>query len=114
MSDVIYIEAEPHERRRHRRTPVGVSVRLHFAGRTIPASAELIDLSPQSCYLRGVSAPQNAKLALGFMLHGTEVCLAAGQVVRVDKAGFAMSIKRSNPAFSTFVSNVCGTHANAA
>jgi hypothetical protein len=114
MSDVICIDAEPHERRRHRRTPVGVSVRVHFAGRTMPTSAELIDLSPQSCYLRGVTAPTNAKLALGFILHGKQICLAAGSVVRVDKAGFAMTIRRCNPAFSTFQGHVCAPTAHAA
>lgn len=114
MSDVIYIEAEPHERRRHRRTPVGVPVRVHFAGRTMPVSAELGDLSPGSCYLRGVCAPANAKLAFGFVLSGTEVCLAAGRVVRTDSGGFAMFIQRSNPAFSGFLDAVCGAQANAA
>jgi len=107
MSALICLEAEPHERRRHRRTPVGVSVRIHFAGRTMPASAELSDVTPESCYLRGVSAPADAKLAFGFVLGGTDVCLAAGRVVRTDQGGFAMFIQRSNPAFSGFLSTVC-------
>ena len=114
MSDVITIDAEPHERRRHRRTPVGLQVRVHFAGHTMPATAELTDVTPESCYLRGVAAPANSKLAFGFMLGGTDVCLAAGRVVRTDPCGFAMFFHRSNPAFSGFLANVCATQAHAA
>jgi hypothetical protein len=115
MSDLITIEAEPHERRRHRRTPVGMPVRVHFAGHTLPVTAELTDVTPDSCYLRGVNAPLGAKLAFGFMLAGTEVvCLAGGRVVRTDKGGFAMFIQRSNPSFSGFLGNVCAAQASAA
>jgi hypothetical protein len=114
MSDLITIDAEPHERRRHRRTPVGLQVRVHFAGHTMPVTAELSDVTPESCYLRGISAPPDAKLAFGFMLAGAEVCLAAGRVVRTDKHGFAMFIQRSNPAFTGFLGNVCAAQANAA
>lgn len=114
MSDIICIDAEPHERRRHRRTPVGMPVRVHFAGRTMPVTAELSDLSPGSCYLRGVSAPADAKLAFGFLLGGKEVCLAAGRVVRTDNGGFAMFINRSNRAFSGFLHTICGAQAHAA
>lgn len=114
MSVLITIEAEPHERRRHRRTPVGMQVRVHFAGHTMPVTAELTDVTPESCYLRGISAPADSKLAFGFLLRGTEVCLAAGRVVRTDRAGFAMTIQRSNPAFSGFLSHVCAAQAHAA
>ncbi|HEX2657677.1 MAG TPA: hypothetical protein VHU40_05375 [Polyangia bacterium] len=114
MSELITIEAEPHERRRHHRTPVGLPVRVHFGGRTMPATAELTDVTPESCYLRGISAPTESKLAFGFLLRGTDVCLAAGRVVRTDRGGFAMFIQRSNPAFSRFLASICVTQAHAA
>ena len=100
------LAAPPSERRRHRRTPVGLRVRVHFRGRTIPATAELTDVSPAGCYVRGVAAPAQAKLALGFVGRKDRVCLAAGQVLRVDPDGFAVKIHRANAAFMDFVADI--------
>lgn len=94
------------ERRRHRRTPVGLRVRVHFVGRTLPVTAELTDVSPGGCYVRGVAAPGQAKLALGFVGRKSRVCLAAGQVLRVDQGGFAVKLQRSNKAFMDFVDDI--------
>lgn len=94
------------ERRRHARTPVGLPVRVHFAGRELPVTAELGDLSPGGCYFRGVAAPVAAKLAFGFVLPGRQVCVAGGQVLRVDTAGFAVAINRANSAFFDFLASV--------
>lgn len=94
------------ERRRQARLPVELQVRVHFAGRTMPVTAGLADISTDGCYLRGLTAPQAAKLALGFRMGGDRVCLAAGQVVRVDQGGFAVRFDRRNAAFENFIAQI--------
>ena len=44
------------DRRRHTRTPVGLPVRVHFAGRTMPVTLEMVDASHGGCYLKGGAA----------------------------------------------------------
>jgi len=94
------------ERRRQRRLPIELQVRVHFVGRTMPVTAGLADVSTDGCYLRGLTAPQAAKLAIGFRMGRDRVCLAAGQVVRVDQGGFAVRFDRRNAAFENFVSQI--------
>ena len=94
------------ERRRHPRIPIGLMVRVHFAGRTVPLSVELSDISQGGCYFEGATAPAEARVAFGFVLPGQQVCVAAGQVLRVDPRGFAVSIDRSNDGFTEFMSCV--------
>ncbi len=94
------------ERRRQRRTPIEIQVRVHFAGRTLPVTAHLADVSTDGCYLRGVAAPPDARLALGFEARRGRVCLAAGRVVRVDQGGFGVRFDRRNTAFENFVAQI--------
>jgi hypothetical protein len=101
-----WLESPTSERRRHTRTPVGLPVRVHFAGRELPVTAELGDLSQGGCYFRGVAAPVDSKLAFGFVLPGRQVCVAGGQVLRVDGGGFAVAINRANSAFFDFLASV--------
>jgi len=99
-------EGQTPERRRHKRTPVGLPVRVHFAGHELPLTAEMSDLSPGGCYFRGVSAPLDSKLAFGFVLPGRRVCVAGGRVLRVDGGGFAVEINRANVAFCDFLAGI--------
>jgi len=94
------------ERRRQRRLPIELQVRVHFLGRTMPVTAGLADVSTEGCYLRGLTAPQAAKLAVGFRMGRDRVCLAAGQVVRVDQDGFAVRFDRRNAAFENFIAQL--------
>jgi hypothetical protein len=96
------------ERRRYPRIPVGLAVRVHFAGRTIPLTVELADVSRGGCYFQGASAPADARVAFGFILPGRQVCVAAGQVLRVDPRGFAVAVDRANEGFTEFLSCVSG------
>jgi hypothetical protein len=96
------------DRRRHTRTPVGVSVRVHFAGRTVPVTLELADASHGGCYFKGAAAPPAAKLAFGFTPVESPTCLAAGRVLRVDRNGFAVVLDRSNDEFSEFLTSLSG------
>lgn len=96
------------ERRRHTRTPLGLPVRVHFAGRTLPVTVELSDVSQGGCYFKGAAAPAAAKVAFGFVLPERQVCVAAGQVLRVDSGGFAITIDRSNDGFVDFLANISG------
>jgi hypothetical protein len=99
-------QTAPQERRRHRRLPVELQVRVHFVGRTMPVTAGLADVSTEGCYLRGLTAPHAAKLAVGFRMGRDRVCLAAGQVVRVDQDGFAVRFDRRNAAFENFIAQI--------
>ena len=94
------------DRRQQRRTPVEMHVRVHFLGRTMPATAYLADVSQSGCYLKGLLAPEKSKLALGFQARQGRVCLAAGQVIRVDQGGFAVKFDRCNEAFANFVAQI--------
>lgn len=96
------------ERRRHARTPLGLPVRVHFAGRTLPLTVELSDISQGGCYFRGAAAPAAARVAFGFVVPERQVCVAAGQVLRVDRAGFAVTIDRTNDGFVDFLANLSG------
>jgi hypothetical protein len=99
-------ERQTPERRRHARTPVGLPVRVHFAGHELPMTAELGDLSSGGCYFRGLSAPLSSKVAFGFVLPGRRVCVAGGRVLRIEGAGFAVAIDRTNQAFRDFLSGI--------
>jgi len=102
------------DRRRHTRTPVGMPVRVHFAGRTMPVTLEMADASHGGCYFRGASAPPSARLAFGFVVAERETCLAAGRVLRVDRNGFAVILHRANDSFTEFLtglSSQSGVHA---
>lgn len=101
------------DRRRYTRTPVGLPVRVHFAGRTMPVTLEMADASHGGCYLRGASAPHAARLALGFTL-GDDTCLAAGRVLRVDRSGFAVVLDRANGTFTEFLTSLSGQVSHAA
>jgi hypothetical protein len=108
------IQTEHTERRRHTRTSVGMPVRVHFAGRTVPVTVELRDVSRTGCYFNGATAPKSAKFAFGFVLPDQQVCIAAGQVLRVDRNGFAAIISRTSEAFADYLVNLSGsvaTHA---
>lgn len=96
------------DRRRYVRTPVGLPVRVHFAGRTLPLTLELADASHGGCYLRGAAAPAASKLALGFSLGDDTTCLAAGRVLRVDRNGFAVVLERANEPFTEFLTSLSG------
>ena len=94
------------DRRRHARAVLGLPVRVHFAGRTLPLTVELIDVSMGGCYFRGASAPAGAKVAFGFVMPGRRLCVARGQVVRLAERGFAIAIERANPAVIDFVAGL--------
>lgn len=96
------------DRRRYIRTPVGLAVRVHFAGRTMPVTMEMADASHGGCYLKGATAPPAAKLALGFSLGDDMTCLAAGRVLRVDRNGFAVVLERANDVFTEFLTSLSG------
>jgi hypothetical protein len=83
-----------------------MQVRVHFVGRDLPVTAQLADISPAGCYFRGVKAPGKTGLAFGFQVRKDRVCLAAGQVLRVDEGGFAVKIQRSNTAFTNFIAQL--------
>jgi hypothetical protein len=96
------------ERRRHVRSPLGLPVRVHFAGRTVPVTVELSDVSHGGCYFRGAVAPYAAKLAFGFVLPERQVCIAGGHVLRIDANGFAVVINRANTTFTDFLTDLSG------
>lgn len=96
------LEVDPADRRRHPRKPVGLPVRVHFAN-GVGVTVELRDVSPGGCYFSGVPVPRSAKFAFGFRMPGGQVCLAAGEVLRVDRAGFAAILSRSTDAFDGFI-----------
>ena len=96
------------DRRRHTRTPVGMSVRVHFAGRTLPVTLEMADASHGGCYFRGAAAPPSARLAFGFVVAEQQTCLAAGRVLRVDRNGFAVVLDRANDSFTEFLAGLSG------
>ena len=56
------------ERRRCGRIPLGLPVRVHFAGRVLAVTVELVNAGRGGCYLRGVTARVGAKVAFGFAL----------------------------------------------
>lgn len=99
------------DRRRHLRVPLGMPVRVHFAGRTMPVTVELRDISHGGCYFRGASAPAFARLAFGFVLPERQVCVARGRVLRVDDGGFAITIDQSNETFTDFLTGLSGATA---
>jgi hypothetical protein len=101
-------ESDYKDRRRHPRVPLGMPVRVHFAGRTVPVTVELRDISHGGCYFRGASAPAFARLAFGFVLPERRVCVARGRVLRVDGGGFAITIDHSNDVFTNFVTDLSG------
>lgn len=96
------------DRRRHPRVPLGMPVRVHFAGHTMPVTVELRDISLGGCYFRGAAAPRSARLAFGFVLPERRVCVARGRVLRVDGDGFAITIDRSNTVFNQFLTDLSG------
>jgi len=102
------------DRRRYTRTPVGLAVRVHFAGHTMPVTMEMADASHGGCYLKGAAAPPQARLALGFSLGDDMACLAAGRVLRVDRNGFAVVLERANGAFTEFLTSLSGQVSTAA
>jgi hypothetical protein len=91
------------DRRRHPRKPAGLPVRVHFADGGPSVTVELRDVSPGGCYFSGVLVSRSAKFAFGFRMPGGQVCLAAGEVLRVDRTGFAAILSRSTDAFDGFV-----------
>jgi PilZ domain len=100
-------EVNAADRRRHPRKAVGLPVRVHFAGGVQSVTVELRDVSPGGCYFSG-AVPRSSKFAFGFRMPGGQVCLAAGQVLRVDRAGFAAILSRSTEAFDGFVERLSG------
>ncbi|MEO5767466.1 MAG: PilZ domain-containing protein [Polyangia bacterium] len=101
-------EPDHKDRRRHPRVPLGMPVRVHFAGHTMPVTVELRDISHGGCYFRGATAPAFARLAFGFVLPQRRVCVAHGRVLRVDGGGFAITIDRSNDVFTDFLTDLSG------
>jgi hypothetical protein len=97
------LSTRPRERRRHARTPVSVAVRVCFAGRTLPVTVELADVSESGCYFRGARAPGRVKAAFGLILPGRGVYVARGRVVRLERTGFAMQIARASAALTEIV-----------
>lgn len=102
------LEFDYTDRRRHLRVPMGMPVRVHFAGQDTPATVELRDISHGGCYFRGVTAPPYARLAFGFVLPERRVCVARGRVLRVDGGGFAITIDSSNDVFRDFLNGLSG------
>jgi hypothetical protein len=98
--------AQNFERRRHARIPLGLPVRVYFAGRATPLTVELSDVSEGGCYFRGASAPRWAKVAFGFVLPQRRMCVAVGRVLRVDSHGFAATIERRNDTFAEFFTDL--------
>ena len=96
------------DRRMHPRVPLGMPVRVHFSGHTMPVTVELRDISHGGCYFRGAVAPRFARLAFGFVLPEKRVCVARGRVLRVDDNGFAITIDRSNESFIEFLTDLSG------
>lgn len=96
------------DRRRHMRVPLGMPVRVHFAGHQMPVTVEMRDISHGGCYFRGAAAPTSARLAFGFVLPERRVCVARGRVLRVDGNGFAVEIDRSNETFTDFLTDLSG------
>jgi hypothetical protein len=90
------------------RVPLGMPVRVHFAGREMPVTVELRDVSHGGCYFRGVTPPSFARLAFGFVLPERRVCVAGGRVLRIDNNGFAVVIDRSNETFTNFLNDLSG------
>jgi hypothetical protein len=96
------------DRRRHMRVPLGMPVRVHFAGQEAAVTVEMRDLSHGGCYFRGAPATTSARLAFGFVLPERRVCVARGRVLRVDGNGFAVQIDRSNDTFTDFLTDLSG------
>lgn len=96
------------DRRRHVRVPLGMPVRVHFAGQQKAVTVEMRDISHGGCYFRGATAPTSARLAFGFVLPERRMCVARGRVLRVDGNGFAVEIDRSNETFTDFLTDLSG------
>ena len=96
----------PEDRRRHARVALGLPVRVHFAGRTLPLTVEMSDVSRGGCFFRGAMAPAGAEVAFGFVVPGRRVCMARGAVVRVERGGFAVRIARANEDFHAFLAGI--------
>ena len=101
-------QADYADRRRHMRVPLGMPVRVHFAGHQMPVTVEMRDISHGGCYFRGAAAPASARLAFGFVLPERRMCVARGRVLRVDGNGFAVEIDRSNETFTDFLTDLSG------
>lgn len=94
------------DRRRARRIPIGLPVRVHLDGAGTAETLELRDVSATGCFLRTLSAPRvfvDQKVALGFVLPGKTVGLARGRVVRVEREGFAVQMEGRNGPFDEFL-----------
>lgn len=95
------------DRRRRRRYPLGLSVRLQIDGAASATTAELRDVSATGCFLRlPDEAPLNAerRVAIGIVLPGHQVGLCRGRVVRrTPGEGVGILIDQANPAFDQFV-----------
>ena len=98
-----------HNRRRHMRFPLGLPVELHVSGRKQPVIVEIVDVSAGGVRLRSLeSAVSVAEQAtLRFVLVGGKACVAVGQVVRVEKEReIILVLKRTNPAFKSFIASL--------
>lgn len=100
------------ERRRHRRTPLGIPVRLWVEEAPQPSTMEMIDVSVSGGAFRAPAGQPRLgqTAAFGFVMSSRGYCLAKGRIVRVSPAGFAVAFEETNPAFRGFVNDVSGPH----
>ena len=96
------------ERRRCGRIPLGLPVRVHFAGRVLAVTVELVNAGRGGCYLRGVTARVGAKVAFGFALPGGGICLVRGRVARAEPQAFAIMISATNETFDALLEGLSG------
>ncbi|MEE4210642.1 MAG: PilZ domain-containing protein [Parvularcula sp.] len=88
LSEDLKPKGEPHERRRHRRVPVGLPCRFELP-RAGERRGELIDLSVRGA---GVAAAPGAVIGDRVTLRIGDVGQIAGEVIRVDGRGFGLML----------------------
>jgi hypothetical protein len=107
------IGAAGRERRREVRFPLGLPVGVQLAGRELPITVEVLDLSARGgrfCCIDErvrVDVRVDQMASLSFILQDQSRCFAQGRVVRSEPGGeFALRIEASNDAFRAFISQL--------
>lgn len=99
------------DRRRHKRFPLGLPVRVQVDGLPEALTAELADVSQEGCLLKapGRDIAVGAVVAFGFVMPKQQIVLARGRVVRSDGEGnFALELEQKNEQFRSFLADISG------
>ena len=107
------------DRRRHRRFPIGLPVRLRVEGTRGATTVALRDISESGCFLSlpddGFDLDDAQNVAVGFVLPEKNIGLARGRIVRrEDGVGVGVEIEAANERYYQFVSSLTEPVARAA